>query len=142
MNKDITNTQGNTDSLKSIFTQSLAAGIAGLILAFFLLCVISLFLYINPLNYETVAIVSMSAKYFCAIVVAFIACARRRNKGYLRGLSGVLIFMLLGGLLFSLFSPNGFDGSVFLYDLLICSVLGILTGAVAVNFNTKKKRRK
>ena len=139
MNKDIINTQDSQSSIKTIFVQSLFGGVSGLILAFFTLCIVSAFLFVNPLSIETVSIISISTKYLCAVTAAFIACAKRNSKGYLRGLLGALSFVLIGGLFFSLFSSDGLNTSTLLYDILICSVLGILTGAVTVNFNAKKK---
>lgn len=140
MNKDITKIQSDTESIRGVFIQSFFAGSVSIVLSFILLLIIAAYLYINPISVERITIFSYSAKYVCAAVAAAIACINRKTKGYLRGLLSSLCFVLLGGLLFGLISPNGFSSRVFLYDLIICSVLGILTGAVTVNFNSRKRK--
>lgn len=142
MNKDLINTHQSPNSIKAICLQSLFAGVIGVIIAFVLVCITSIYLLINPLAVETVAWIAILSKYLCAIIAACIACAKRETKGYIRGVAGSVTFVLMGGVLFCSFSSGGFSGTVFLYDIMICSIIGVLAGAFTVNFNAKRKKHR
>ena len=84
-------------------------------------------------------IISQIVKYVCAAAAAVIACFRRSNKGFMRGLLGALAFFFMGYIVYGTFG-GGFtwDGMLWL-DLLIYCVIGILCGAVMVNMNARKR---
>lgn len=138
MNSNIKNSI--TVDYKQVFMQSFLAGASALVLSLIGVCILSLVLYINPLFETNIAIFSFCIKYFCAIVAGVVSCINKKQKGFLRGILGALIFYILGFLIYGIFGARISFDIMSLIDLVVFVVLGLLSGAVVVNLNVKKRK--
>lgn len=140
MNNNILNNSVPKGTYNHMFMQSIFAGFAGLIISFVIICITSIILYYNPLAAEKVMWITILNKYLCAIFAAIIACAKRKSKGFIRGMMGAATFIVFGSILFYSFSSNQLSMSNIFMDIVICSVLGVFAGAITVNFNCRKRK--
>lgn len=137
MNSNIKNSM--TIDIKQVILQSFVGGITAFALSLIGVCILALVLFINPLFETDVAIFSLIIKYFCAIVAGVISCINKKQKGFLRGILGAVFFYILGFLVYGIFGAHISFDMMSLIDLIVFIVIGLLSGAVVVNLNAKKR---
>ncbi len=122
----------------SIF-QVLFGTLGGIIFSLTAIIILAVILYFNPMLEKNMGLISQIIKYFSAITAAILASINKRTKGYLRGLAACILYLFAGQILFGLFGGGVVFNKLFLLDLLTFSIIGIVTGAIVVNY--KKKTR-
>ena len=119
--------------------QVVIGALGGMIFSLLAIIVMSIILYLNPMVENSMPLISQIIKYASAIIAAMIACINRRTKGFLRGLLACILYLFLGQLIFGIFGGGVTFNKLFWLDLATFSVIGIITGAIIVNFKSKSK---
>lgn len=132
-NKEVTSTP------RGATMQVLAGAVVGMVVSLIGVIVMAILLRINPMMERNIFVISQSVKYFSAICAAIAASAGRGSKGYLRGMAGALVYLVIGFIIFGIFGGGLHINMQMLIDVIICAVIGILCGAVMVNLTRKKR---
>ncbi len=121
-------------SMVQVITGSLFA----LAISFVSVFITTILIRNNPFLEEKVMIISQCIKYLSAAAAAVIACFRRNEKGFMRGMSAALLYIILGFFLYGIMGRGFSLNSMFFLDILICAIIGMLVGSIMVNSYSKK----
>jgi len=125
-------------SIGGSMAQVITGALFALAVSFIGVFIVAMLIRSNPFMEDKILIISQSVKYLSAGAASVIACMKRSEKGFMRGMTASVLYIILGFLLYGIMGRGFSLNAMFFLDLLICAIIGMLIGSVMVNSYSKK----